>query len=48
MTINYSYAPNLLGRVLKGVTDSQMRRGIGGMATGLQRESERIAASLMP
>ena len=45
VTINYSYNPNLLGRVLKGVTGDQMRRGIGGMAQGLQRESERIAAS---
>ena len=34
-----------MGRFLKGFTDKQMRKGIGGMAKGLQRESERIAAS---
>jgi len=45
LTIHYSYTPNLLGRFLKGFTDKQMRKGIGGMAKGLQRESERIAAS---
>ena len=44
LTIHYSYTPNLLGRLLKGTTDRQMRKGIGGMAKGLQRESERIAA----
>ena len=45
LTLHYSYTPNLLGRVMKGYTDSQMRKGIGGMAKGLQRESERIATS---
>ena len=45
LTIHYSYTPNLLGRFLKGFTDKQMRKGIGGMAKGLQRASERIAAS---
>ncbi len=44
LTIHYSYTPNLLGRFLKGTTDKQMRKGIGGMAKGLQRESERLAA----
>lgn len=45
LTIHYSYAPNLLGRLVKGYTDTQMRKGIGGMAKGLQQESERIAAT---
>jgi len=45
LTLHYSYTPNLLGRLLKGYTDKQMRKGIGGMAKALQRESERIAAS---
>jgi uncharacterized protein YndB with AHSA1/START domain len=45
LTIHYSYAPNLLGRLMKGYTDTQMRKGIGGMAKGLQQESERIAAT---
>lgn len=44
LTLHYSYTPNLLGRLLKGYTDKQMRKGIGAMAKGLERESERIAA----
>jgi len=44
LNIHYSYTSNLLGRLMKGYTDKQMRKGIGGMAKGLQRESERIAA----
>jgi uncharacterized protein YndB with AHSA1/START domain len=44
LTIHYSYTPNLMGRLLRGTTDKQMRKGIGGLAKGLQRESERIAA----
>jgi uncharacterized protein YndB with AHSA1/START domain len=43
VTIHYSYTPNLLGRLLKGTTDKQLRKGIGGMAKALQKESERIA-----
>ncbi len=45
LTLHYSYTLNLLGRLMKGYTDKQMRKGIGGMAKGLQRESERIATS---
>ena len=45
LTIGYSYEPNRLGRVAKGQTDKQMRKGISGLADDLQRESERIAAS---
>jgi len=45
LTIHYSYTPNALGRLLKGTTDRQMRKGIGGMAKNLQQESERIAAT---
>ncbi len=45
LTLHYSYTRNLLGRLLKGYTDKQMRKGIGGLAKGLQRESERIATS---
>ncbi len=44
LTLHYTYTPNLLGRLIKGYTDKQMRQGIGGLASGLQRESERIAA----
>jgi len=43
LTLHYSYTPNLMGRLLKGYTDTQMRKGIGGMTKGLQRESERLA-----
>jgi len=44
LTLNYSYTLNTLGRLMKRYTDKQMRKGIGGLAKGLQRESERIAA----
>ena len=44
LTVHYSYTPNLLGRLMRGYTDKEMRKGIGGMAKGLQQESERIAA----
>jgi hypothetical protein len=40
-----SYEPNRLGRVAKGSTDTQMQKGISGLADDLQRESERIAAT---
>lgn len=45
LTLHYSYTPNLLGRLLSGYTGTQMRKGIEGLASGLQRESERIASS---
>ena len=45
LTLHYSYTPNLLGRLVKGYTETQMRKGIGSMAKGLQQESERIAAT---
>ena len=43
LTIEYSYEPNRLGRVSKGTTDKQMRKGVSGLADDLQRESERLA-----
>ena len=45
LTLHYSYTPNLLGRVTKGYTDKQMRKGIGAMAKGLQQESEHMATT---
>ena len=45
LNLHYSYTPNLLGRLVKGYTDKQMRKGIGAMAKALQRESERIHAA---
>lgn len=44
LTLHYTYTPNLLGRLLRGYTDKQMRKGIGGLAKALQAESERLAA----
>ena len=43
LSLRYSYTLNTLGRLAKGYTDKQMRKGIGSMAQGLQRESERIS-----
>jgi hypothetical protein len=45
LTLNYRYTLNRLGRVAKGSTDKQMRRGLGGMVDDLQQESECLAAS---
>ena len=45
LTLVYSYTLNRMGRLAKGYTDKQLRKGIGGMAQGLQRESERMAAN---
>jgi uncharacterized protein YndB with AHSA1/START domain len=45
LTLHYSYTLNALGRLVKGYTDTQMRKGIGSMAKGLQLESERIATT---
>jgi uncharacterized protein YndB with AHSA1/START domain len=45
LTLHYSYTPNLLGRLVKGYTETQMRKGIGSMTKGLQQESERIATT---
>ncbi len=45
LNLHYSYTPNLMGRLMKGYTETQMRKGIGGMAKALQRESERITAA---
>lgn len=44
LTLHYDYQLNLLGRMLKGYTDKQLRKGLGGLAKSLQHESERIAA----
>ncbi|WP_072691351.1 SRPBCC family protein [Rhodococcus marinonascens] len=44
LTLHYSYTPNLLGRLAKGSTDKQLRKGITGLADALQEESEQGAA----
>ena len=46
LTLVYSYEPNRLGRAVKGTTDKQMRKGIGGLADELKQESERIATEV--
>jgi uncharacterized protein YndB with AHSA1/START domain len=45
LTLHYSYTPNRMGRVVKGTTAKQMRKGIGGLANDLKRESERVATT---
>ena len=44
LTLHYSYTPNRLGKVAKGTTAKQMRKGIGGLADELKLESERLIA----
>lgn len=44
LTLHYTYTLNLMGRLMKGYTDKQLRRGLGGLAKSLQVESERISA----
>ena len=43
LTLDYTYTPNRMGRMLKGITDKQMRRGVNGLAEDLQKECERVA-----
>lgn len=44
LTLHYHYTLNRLGRLAKGTTDKQMRKGITGLVDGLQKESERVTA----
>ena len=45
LTLKYTYALNRVGRAAKTITDKQLRKGLDGLATGLQQEAERIGAS---
>jgi hypothetical protein len=45
LTLHYSYTPNRMGRIAKGTTEKQMRKGISGLADDLKKQSERIAAT---
>ena len=45
LTLDYSYTLNRVGRMAKGITDKQMRKGIGGMVDGLEAESKRVSDS---
>lgn len=44
LTLDYRYTLNRVGRMAKGITDRQLRKGIGSLAESLQAESERVAA----
>lgn len=44
LNLHYSYEPNVLGRLFRSFTNTQLRKGIGGLAKSLQIESERLAA----
>jgi len=44
LTIHYSYTLNRLGRVAKGTTGRQMKKGINGLGDNLRAASELIAA----
>ena len=45
LTLHVDYTPNRLGRVAKGTTEKQMRKGMNALAEDLERESKRIAAT---
>jgi carbon monoxide dehydrogenase subunit G len=45
LALDYSYNLNRLGRMARGYTDRQLRKGLAGLVDGLQAESERIANS---
>ena len=44
LTIDYSYTPNFMGRLMRKQTDKQMRKGMGGLAKDLQQASESLAS----
>ncbi len=45
LTLHYTYTPNRLGRAVKGTTDKQLRKGLGGLVDALEEESVRVTAS---
>lgn len=42
LTLHYTYTLNRLGRLTKGTTDKQLRKGLGGLADALEQESESL------
>ena len=46
LTLHVEYTPNRVGRVAKGTTEKQMRKGMNGLAEDLKRESERIRTTI--
>jgi uncharacterized protein YndB with AHSA1/START domain len=45
LTLHYSYTVTRLGRLVRGYTDKQMQKGIGGLVKALQLESESATLS---
>lgn len=45
LTLHYDYTLNFLGRMAKGLTGKQMRKGMDGLADALKEESERVAVA---
>ena len=45
LTLHYSYTLNRLGRVAKGTTEKQMKKGTNGLADSLQNASELATTS---
>lgn len=44
LTLHYTYTLNRLGRLAKGTTDKQLRKGLGGLADALKHEGESFGA----
>ena len=44
LVLDYSYTPNLMGRIMGPMARRMLERGIGGLAKSLAVESERMAA----
>lgn len=45
ITLRYRYEPNLLGRLMSGPLEKQMRKGMAGLLEGLEAESVRMGAA---
>ena len=45
LNLHYSYTLNRLGRMAKGLTGKQMRKGMDGLADSLREESERVSVT---
>ena len=43
LQLRYSFTVNRLGRMARGTTERQLRKGIGGLVDALDQESERVA-----
>lgn len=45
VTVNYTYTPNIMGKLMGPMLDQQLRKGLGGMLKGLQQEAEQVPSS---